>query len=97
MRPSGRRLWRGASGQFGCVGRQGQALGADLEDRTDEGRDEEDRYCSRSGQVRDGAGRACVLALRNEGRVRGMVGREELRPLREELEAVDVAEGPAQR
>jgi len=37
-----------------------------------------------------------MLALRNERRVRGMVGREELRALREELQAVDVAEGPAQ-
>ena len=38
-----------------------------------------------------------MLALRNEGRVRGMVGREELRPLGQELEALDVAERPAQR
>ena len=38
-----------------------------------------------------------MLALRDERRVRGMVGREELRPLREDLQAVDVAEGPAQR
>ena len=38
-----------------------------------------------------------MLVLRNERRVRGMVGREELRALREELEAVDVAERAAQR
>ena len=38
-----------------------------------------------------------MLALRNERRVSGMVGCEKLRPLREELETVDVAESPAQR
>jgi hypothetical protein len=38
-----------------------------------------------------------VLALRNERRVSGMVGREELRTLRKNLETVDVAESPAQR
>ena len=48
-------------------------------------------------EVRDGARRARVLVLRNERSVRGMVRREELRPVREELETVDVAERPAQR
>lgn len=38
-----------------------------------------------------------MLVLWNEGRVRGMVGSEELRPMREELEAFFVAEPPAER
>ena len=38
-----------------------------------------------------------MLVLRNEGRMRGMVGMEELRSLRKELGAIDVAEGPSQR
>jgi hypothetical protein len=38
-----------------------------------------------------------MLGLRNERRVVRVVGREELRPLREELDAVDMPERPAQR
>ena len=77
--------------------RGGPPLDARLVDRAQDAGHEKDGRESRRRQVRDGAGSACVLALRNERRMRGMVGREELRPLREDLQAVDVAEGPAQR
>ena len=72
-------------------------MGARLSGRARERRSEKGGRGGGRQEIRDGARRARVLVLWNEGRMRGMVGREELRPLREDLQAVDVAEGPAQR
>ena len=88
---------RRAAGKFRKHERGDPPLDARLVDRAEDGGHEKDGRGSGRRQARDGARRACVLVLRNEGRVRGMIGREELRPLREELEAVDVAKGPAER
>lgn len=66
-------------------------------DRAQDGGREKDGRGSRRRQVRDGAGRARVLALWNERRVRRMIRVEELDSVRERIGTVDVAEGPAQR
>jgi hypothetical protein len=94
LRGQGRRR---TAGKVRKHGRGGPPLDARLVDGAQDAGHEKDGRGSRRRQVRDGARRARVLVLWNEGRVRGMVGREELRPLREDLQAVDVAEGPAQR
>ena len=59
-------------------------------------RNEEEGGERRRGQVRNGARRAGVLLLRNERGVRGMVRREEERPVGERLGTVDVPERSAQ-
>jgi hypothetical protein len=94
LRGRGRRRTSGESGKNRCGI---LAVGARLRGRASERRSEKERRGGGRQEIRDGARRACVLVLRNEGRVRGMIGREELRPLREDLQAIDVPEGPAQR
>ena len=88
--------------ESGRKGREGRASGAARSARASgDGRDaggaRKTGADAGGSQVRDGARRARVLVLRDERRVVRVVGREELRAVRERLDAVDVPERPAQR